>query len=537
MTIEGLPNGRRRDDRQDVVQPTDVTSLPSWEGVLQRLAHLERAHEDLTRIVVGIQQALPPAVAAAAGRGLALGSPIDAVPLPTTPPPPILGTPPPLAHPAEGPGPEGSASAVSYEAPDPWAAPIGPEGGFFASQPDLGLQEPPESAPRRRRLFGGRRAAKAAAARIAAEFGAQPLGATSDTSPPAPPPGFAGLDAVPPAPPGFAAAPPPPPPPSGFAEAAVPTPPGYGQAPPPPPAGYGAEAAVAPPPAGFAAPLPQPAPPAGYGQTPLPPPPAGFAANAAVAPPPAGFAAPPPPPAGFAADAAVPPAPPGFATSPPSAGVIDFSSASVARGGFDADIAEPQQPGPAFAGSWDSVGMGPDELVFDAPETAQPPAVLAAVPPPGFATSPNEPTAPPPPAGYGQTPPPPPGYEQAPPPPPGYGEADLGHSTGRAATVPLPPQASHSAGADQETLTPPAGYGMPLAGSVPPPPTGFASTAFQPGQGATEFFGEFQGQPSTEPPTAETAPVGPNGDESPSYGEAPPITPDFFARSPRGRRH
>src|ERR1700688_3448480 len=96
MSMQDLPVGRRRDDQPDLVQPSDASWSPPWDSVLDRLATLERSHADLARFVTSIHEALPPEIAAATGRTLALGSPIDAVAPPAfATAPPIVGTPPP----------------------------------------------------------------------------------------------------------------------------------------------------------------------------------------------------------------------------------------------------------------------------------------------------------------------------------------------------------------------------------------------------------------------------------------------------------
>src|SRR5580700_8963581 len=97
MSMQDLPVGRRRDDHPEMIQPSGVSTAPPWDSVLDRLAKLERSHADLARFVASIHEALPPEIAAATGRSLALGSPIDAVPPPIASSfaPPVIGTPPP----------------------------------------------------------------------------------------------------------------------------------------------------------------------------------------------------------------------------------------------------------------------------------------------------------------------------------------------------------------------------------------------------------------------------------------------------------
>ena len=136
MSMQDLPMGRRRDDHPGVVQPVGVSSAPSWDSILDRLAKLERSHAELARFVASIHEALPPEIAAATGHTLALGSPIDAVaPAPhfAATPPPILGTPPPqLPQRVDPPGGAGRIDPYTqtFEAPDPWAAPPS-TGDFF----------------------------------------------------------------------------------------------------------------------------------------------------------------------------------------------------------------------------------------------------------------------------------------------------------------------------------------------------------------------------------------------------------------------
>jgi hypothetical protein len=363
MSNQDLPVGRRRNDQTDLVQPASVSSAPPWDSVLDRLANLERSHADLARMVASIHEALPPEIAAATGRGLALGSPIDAI-SPSTSfgiAPPIFGTPPPpLPERFEPPGsPNVDPFAQSYEAPDPWAGTGLTGESFFQPLESPGIPFPEPEGRTKRRLFGGRRAAKEAQARIAAEFAAPPPPAgfyshspalTGDFAPPPPPAGWSddswspeidlptgwGDSAVPPpAPAGFVAggvgmAPPPP---LGFAiddpNAGFAAPPGwFGSAaedyPPPPPL-----------PAGFASDLAEPA----FAEAAEPAPvswgtaadlfsPSDFVFDQPAVPPPPGFgppgyeglsAVPPPPPPGFGGDFAVdappPPPPPGFGPS------------------------------------------------------------------------------------------------------------------------------------------------------------------------------------------------------------------------------
>jgi len=405
MSMQDLPVGRRRNDHTDLVQPASVSSAPPWDSVLDRLSNLERAHADLARMVASIHQALPPEIAAATGRELALGSPIDAV-SPSTSfgiAPPILGTPPPpLPERFEPPGsPTINPFADRYEAPDPWAAPALGGESFFQPLEAPGMTFPTAEARPRRRLLGGRRAAKAAKARIAAEFAAPPPpggfsshepAPAGEFAPPPPPPGFDSTNPTPnlDSPMGWSTSDVPPPPPPGFGTGDVGSP-----SPPPPPVGFASDSPMA----GFAAPL-------------------GWFGSATDNPPP-----PPPPPVGFASDLAEP------------------------------SLLEPAEPAPA---SWgDSVDLSsPSDFVFDEPALPPPPGFgpaghegLSAVPlppPPGFGPAGHEGLSavpPPPPPGFGgdfaidAPPPPPPGFggdfaiDAPPPPPPGFGSANPVHTS------------------------------------------------------------------------------------------------------------
>ena len=367
MSMQDLPVGRRRDDHMDLVQPASVSSAPPWDSVLDRLSNLERAHADLARMVASIHEALPPEIAAATGRGLALGSPIDAV-SPSTSfgvAPPILGTPPPpLPERTEPPGsPTINPFADRYEAPDPWAAPALGGESFFQPLEAPGMTFPTAEARPRRRLLGGRRAAKEAKARIAAEFAAPPPpgGFSSheptpagEFPPPPPPPGFGSTNPTPnlDSPMGWGTSDVPPPPPPGFGTGDV------GSPSPPPPVGFASDSPMA----GFAAPL-------------------GRFGSATDNPPPT------PPPVGFASDLAEP------------------------------SFVEPAEPAPV---SWgDSVDLSsPSDFVFDEP---------ALPPPPGFGPAGHEgfsAVPPPPPPGFGGD-----FAVDAPPPPPGFGSANPVHAS------------------------------------------------------------------------------------------------------------
>jgi len=376
MSNHDLPVGRRRDDQTDLVQPASISSAPPWDSVLDRLTNLERSHADLARLVTSIHQALPPEIAAATGRGLALGSPIDAV-SPTTSfgvASPILGTPPPpLPERIEPPGsPNIDPFAQTFEAPDPWAAPVVGGEAFFQplESPGMALAQAPIRP--RRRMLRGRRAAKEAQARIAAEFAAPP-----------PPPGFYAHD------PGALAPPPPPP--------------GFGPDGPAPdfglPTGWGTLDAPPPTPAGFAT----------HEMWSAPHPPPGYATdspNAGFAAPPGWFGSaaegPPPPPIGFASDLAEPAVVEAPEPAPSSWGAGDLSSPS------DFVFDQPAVPPPPGFGPSGSEGLS------DAP----PP------PPPGFGGGFAVDAPPPPPPGFAQPP------DQAmPAPPPGFASGSPMHAS------------------------------------------------------------------------------------------------------------
>ena len=379
MSNQDLPVGRRRNDHTELVQAASVSSAPPWDSVLDRLANLERSHADLARMVASIHEALPPEIAAATGRGLALGSPIDAV-APSTSfgvAPPVLGMPPPpLPERFDPPGSTVDPFSQSYEAPDPWAAPGLTGDSFFQPLESPGMAFPQPEPRAKRRLFGSRRAAREAQARIAAEFASPP-----------PPPGFYSHA---PAQEAEFASPPPPPPPgwgpgSGASDAGQLTGWGDSAVPPPAPPGFamGDVGFAPPPPPGFATASPG----RGFGASDVglaPPAPIGFGLDS----PNAGFA---PPPGWFGSAAENPPSPPP---------------------GFASDLAEPDftgapEPGPVSWGTSADLSS-PSDFVFDEP------AIPA---PPGFGATPYE--------GLSAVPPPPPGFagdfaDAPPPPPPGF---------------------------------------------------------------------------------------------------------------------
>jgi hypothetical protein len=514
MSMQDLPVGRRRDDQPEFVNASAVATAPPWDSVLDRLAKLERAHADLARFVASLHEALPPEIAAATGRTLALGSPIDAVrpPAHLAPPPPILGNPPPpLPQRPEAVMPQAEAMAPFYQEPDPSMVPAVGGDSFF--EPDESTAFAPLSTSRpKRRLFRGRKAAKEVQARIAAEFAA---------APPPPPPGFySGATTITPAPP----------PPPGFDT-------GFSNRGPDVPVVEW----------GTAAPPLMPEPPAPI-QTPE-------------------DFAPPMHASGFAIDSLErgPAIPAGW--SEPSA---PHGMGAVSHG-FSADIAEPYVPQSEL--SWDTHNdlSSPTDFEFDVPDAAPPPPPgfgfegTVPPPPPGFgaesAMSPPPPgfgatgSVPPPPPGFGAEgamPPPPPGFgaESAmPPPPPGFG------ATG---SVPPPPPGF---GAEGAMPPPPVGFsadvpvppppppGFGGEDAVPPPPPGFGgptaaeSSSWNPVH-APEVFGDIQAVTSLAPVPASPPPVEDDepflagtGTEPTNYSSTPPITPDFFARSAgKGRR-
>ncbi len=479
MSMQDLPIGRRRDDHPGVVQPVGVSTAPSWDSILERIAKLERSHAELARFVASIHEALPPEIAAATGRTLALGSPIDAVSPPPQfvgSPPPIFGTPPPhLPQPVDLPGVVAGIDPYTktYEAPDPWAAP--PSAGDFF-QP-LAAGAPFAAAAeldRPKRRFRGRRAAKQAQARIAAEFAAAappppPGWGTADpmVPPPPPPPGF-GTDSVAPdfgLPSGWGTADPmaPPPPPPGFASGL----PNESFAQPPGWLGSAAGESVAPLPTGFAFDMvttetaevtsSDAREPSSWGTVDLTSP-ADFEfdappAGGSMAEPGIGVDASPQPPPGFSEGeyrglSVVPPPPVGFGDP----GDVPVTAAPVGLGAPNLALAGgPPPPPPGFGAD----AMPPPPPGFGA--DAMPP------PPPGFGAD----AMPPPPPGFGADamPPPPPGFgaDAMPPPPPGFG----------ADAMPPPPPGF---GADAMP-PPPPGFG---ADAMPPPPPGFGADAMPP---------------------------------------------------------
>jgi len=430
-------------------------------------------------MVTSIHQALPPEIAAATGRGLALGSPIDAIsPLAQYgSAPSILDTPPPpLPERVEPPvSPTVDPFARAFEAPDPWAAPALTGESFFQSAGSAELAFPDTSTKPRRRMLRGRKAAKEAQARIAAEFAA-------------------------------------PPPPPGFYSSGAPT---FGDVPPPPP-GFGSEN----PSQDFGMP-------AGWNDIPSAAAPDMSNASGAwtqasgfgVDYPNAGYAAPP----GWFGSAAeagavAPPPPPGFASDLAEPAMANLDQASTSWG---------TAPG----------GGPPNDFVFDEPAVPPPPSGfggsgyegLAAVPSPpsGFGTDMGD--APPPPSGFGGSgyeglaavPSPPSGFgtdmgDAPPPPPPGYG-ADSGGG-------PPPP--------------PPPGFGAPSNQGPPPAPPGYGNPTLV--TSSAETFSDVQDVNSLVMPQAYEAPpealederfLAGTGTDRTSYASVPPITPDFFARS------
>jgi hypothetical protein len=445
---------------------------------MDRLAHLERSHADLAQLVASIHEALPPEIAAATGRSLALGSPIDAVGPPSWSrgAPPIIGTPPPpLPERFEPPAaPQIDPFTQTFEAADPWAAPVPVGDSFFQPLAAVGTFPTEAEGRPKRRLFGSRKAAREAQARIAAEFAA-----------PAPPPGFYSSDIS-----------------------------WGGDGPPPPPPGFG----TASPSSDFGLP-------SGWGDVPAasgpvhgamdPAPPPGFAVDY----PDPGFAA---PPGWFGSAAETPPGPP----PPPS--------------GFSADLAEPDVVGAWESDntSWGAPAdlASPTDFVFDQPVVPPPPGFgppgyegLSAVPP----LEPEQAMTPPPPPGYGTStydmgdapPPPPPGYgpppdqAMAPPPPPGYGSDQA---------MPPPPPGYGPPPDQAITPPPPPGYGGPSLVS--------SDEAFS----AVQDVNALATSEGFEPEAEEEEPryLAGTGTDRTSYASVPPITPDFFARSAHrgGRR-
>jgi hypothetical protein len=425
-------------------------------------------------MVTSIHEALPPEIAAATGRGLALGSPIDAIspPIQWGSAPPITGTPPPpLPERVEPPAsPTVDPFARAFEAPDPWAAPTLGGESFFQSAQSIELAFIDPSTKPKRRLLRGRKAAKEAQARIAAEFAAPP-----------PPPGFYSSGA-----PSFGDVPPPP---SGFGSegpsqdfgmptawsdtpVAVGPEMGHesaGQAP-----GFDAEYAT--PPGWFGS--------AAEGSALPPPPPAGFAsdlAEPAIAETSWGTAPGGGPQSDFVFDQpAVPPPPPGFGGS----GYQGLTAVPSPPSGFGTDMGDaPPPPPPGFGGS------GYHGL------TAVP------SPPSGFGTDMGD-APPPPPPGFGADatggppPPPPPGFgaasdHGAPPAPPGYDNQSVVTSSAEA----------FNDVQEVNSLVMPQAYEAP--------PEAFEDERFLAGTGTDRT----------------------------SYTSVPPITPDFFARSAsRSRR-
>ena len=203
MSMQDLPIGRRRDDQTDLVQTGSISTAPPWDSVLDRLDNFgeiaRRSRSDGGEHPRGAA----PEIAAATGRGLALGSPIDAL----RPSRSFgVGSAPSWDVSAAAPRTVRAARRTSIPSlkptrlltPGPLPAITGDS--FFQPLEAPGMTIPQPEARPKRRLFGGRRAAREAQARIAAEFAAPP-----------PPPGFyshepaSGVDvaAPPPPPPGF----------------------------------------------------------------------------------------------------------------------------------------------------------------------------------------------------------------------------------------------------------------------------------------------------------------------------------------------
>jgi len=485
MSMYDLPVGRRRDDQTDLVQPASVSSAPPWDSVLERLANLERSHADLARMVTSIHEALPPEIAAATGRGLVLGSPIDAIspPIQWGAVPPITGTPPPpLPERVEAPAPPTvDPFARAFEAPDPWAAPTLMGESFFQSAQSTELAFIDPSTKPKRRLLRGRKAAKEAQARIAAEFAAPP-----------PPPGFYSSGA-----PSFGDVPPPP---SGFgsegpgqdfgmptawSDTPVAVGPEMGHESAGPASGFAAEYAT--PPGWFGS--------AAEGPAMPPPPPAGFAsdlAEPAIAETSWGTAPGGGPQSDFVFDQpAVPPPPPGFGPM----GHEGISAVLPPPSGFGTDMGDAPPPPPAGFG-----GSGYQGL------TAVP------SPPSGFGTDMGD-APPPPPAGFGGS-----GYQgltAVPSPPSGFG-TDIGDA---------PPP-------------PPPRFGAAYDHGGPPPPPGYDNQSIV--TSSAEAFNDVQDVNSLVMPQAYEAPpealederfLAGTGTDRTSYTSVPPITPDFFARS------
>jgi Wiskott-Aldrich syndrome protein len=428
-------------------------------------------------MVTSIHEALPPEIAAATGRGLALGSPIDSISPPTQwgSASPTIGTPPPpLPVRVEVPAsPTVDPFARAFEAPDPWAAPTLTGESFFQSAQSTELVFSDTSTKPKRRLLRGRKAAKEAQARIAAEFAA-------------------------------------PPPPPGFYSSGAPT---FGDVP-PPPFGFGSEG----PSQDFGMPT-------AWSDTPVAVGPEMSHESAGLAPLQApGFAAEHATPSGWFGSAAegatVPPPPPaGFASDLAEPAIAETSWGTAPGGGPQSDFVfdEPAVPPPP--------GFGP--LGYEG---------LSAVPPPpsGFGTDMGD-APPPPPPGFGPlgyeglsaVPPPPSGFgtdmgDAPPPPPPGFGADAMGGP-------PPPPPPGFGPPSDHGAPPAPPGYGNPTLVTS-------SAEAFNDVQDVNSLGMQQAYEAPPEPLEDERFLAG-TGTDRTSYASVPPITPDFFARSAsRGSR-
>ncbi len=306
--------------------------------------------------------------------------------------------------------------------------------------------------------------------------------------------------------------------------------------------------------------------------------------------------APPPPPLGF--ESSAPPPPPGFDLgSLPPPPDVDMAPPPPPPPGFESQYAPGDVPEPLFYVPPLMEEAGLDEL----PPPPEFDLGTLPPPPPGFETDAPSTQgfeafgAPPPPPGFeagdfagvgaigaaevwSAPPPPPPGFEEgfeahgAPLPPPGFEAADLagfgaiGAPDPGAATPPPPPgfEAGDLSGVGAMGAPPAEGtssvdslltgeFGGTAEGTPSPVPAGFAPEDFQ-GHGfsapARPFvFGQREEEAGAPPPpplgfaaaSDATAPVptGPAGEQTdPAAPSAEPlITPDFFARSGRSRKH
>jgi hypothetical protein len=303
------------------------------------------------------------------------------------------------------------------------------------------------------------------------------------------------------------------------------------------------------------------------------------------------FAAAPPPPAGFTALSAstgalpLPPPPPGFSTDmaepTPAAGVasVDWSAAEEVALVSSTDLVlDPPDDLPT------SFEPTPIQSTYSSFETAPPPP-----PPPGFGPAPTyaaapamsfEQSPPPPPAGYdaqlsaageadvaeeasfGAPPPPPPGFGAAPsfatepsafaapampadappPPPPGFGAASpVGEPLPSLAAMSMPFEAP--APTPDAPPLPPPGFGTRPDAAVSadefdaPFAPAFTEDAFglfgDVNQAALAAAAQTNNDESSDP-VMPSAMAGSGSRSEPTA--IPPITPDFFIRSGRGRR-